>query len=236
MEVVPGLHWVERIWDTKVYLLFEADRLIVIDAATPGRAGVVWRHLRDLGYAPQDVDEIWLTHGDIDHMGSVAALKAGSGAQVVAHRADVPLVEGRAPRELGPVPLSGTWQRLFNWAVRRIFEPTTVDCPVEDGASLGDWRVVHVPGHTPGSVCYHHPERGIAIVGDAINYRRSRFAGEGRLGAPPLTFSSDMSQAYRSVQKIAALEPEVCCFGHGPPLTEGAAGRVHTLAVTLSRE
>jgi hydroxyacylglutathione hydrolase len=230
MEVVPGLHWVERIWDTKVYLLCETDRLVVIDAATPGRAGAIWRHLRDLGYAPQDVDEIWLTHGDIDHMGSVAALKASSGARVIAHQDDAPLVEGCAQRELGPVPLAGTWQRLFNWAVDRIFEPTTVDCPVEDADRLGDWRVVHVPGHTPGSVCFYHPGRRIAFVGDAINHRR------GQLGAPPLTFSSDMAQAHASIQKIAALDLAVCCFGHGPPLAHDAARRVRALAATLLGE
>jgi hydroxyacylglutathione hydrolase len=228
MEVVPGLHWVERIWDTKVYLLFEMDRLVVIDAATPGRAGAVWRHLQGLGYAPEDVDEIWLTHGDIDHMGSVAALQSASGAQVVAHRADVPLVEGRAPRELGPVPLSGTLQRLFNWAIGRFFRPVAVDCPVEDGDRLGDWRVVHVPGHTPGSVCFYHPGRRIALVGDAINHRR------GRLGAPPVTFSPDMAQARASVQKIAALDIAVCCFGHGAPLLQDATQRVRALAPSIS--
>jgi len=230
MEVVPGLHWVERIWDTKVYLLREADRLVVIDAATPGRAGAIWRHLEGLGHAPQDVDEIWLTHGDIDHMGSVAALKAASGARLVAHWADVPLVEGRAPRQLGPVPLSRLWQRLFNWGIDHVFQPAVVDVPVEDGDHLGEWRVVHVPGHTPGSVCYYHPGRRLAIVGDAINHRRSRFASEGQLGEPPLTFSNDLAQARESIQKIAALDLEVCCFGHGPPLLHDAAERVQALA------
>lgn len=230
MEVVPELHWVERIWDTKVYLLVEADRVIVVDAATPGRAGAIWRHLRSLGYGPQAVDEIWLTHGDIDHMGSVAALKSASGAQVIAHRADAPLIEGRSQRELGPVPFSAAWQRLFNWAVARIFEPTIVDRPVADGDQLGDWRVVHVPGHTPGSVCFYHPGRRIALVGDAINHRR------GRLGAPPLTFSSDMAQAHDSVQKIADLDLGVCCFGHGPPLVQETAQQVRTFAAALSSE
>jgi glyoxylase-like metal-dependent hydrolase (beta-lactamase superfamily II) len=224
MEVVPGLHWVERIWDTKVYLLCEAERLVVIDAATPGRAGAIWRHLEGLGYAPGDVDEIWLTHGDIDHMGSVAALKAASGARLVAHQADAPLVEGRAPRQLGPVPLSNLWQRLFNWGIDRIFQPAAVDAPVEDGDRLGEWRVVHVPGHTPGSVCYYHPGRRLAIVGDAINHRR------GQLGEPPLTFSNDLAQARASIEKIAALDLEVCCFGHGPPLLQDAARRVQALA------
>jgi glyoxylase-like metal-dependent hydrolase (beta-lactamase superfamily II) len=229
MEVVPGLHWVERIWDTKVYILVEGDRIVVVDAATPGRAGAVWRHLAALGYPPEAVDEIWLTHGDIDHIGSVAALTADSGASVTAHRADVSLVEGRADRELGPLPLSGTYQRLFNWTIWHLFryQPVAVHRPTEDGADLGSWQVIHAPGHTAGSVCYYHAERKIIIVGDALNHRR------GRLGAPPPMFTPDMAQALASIQKIAALDFDVCCFGHGPPLVEGAADRVRAFADSL---
>ena len=226
---MPGLHWVERIWDTKVYVLFEGDRLVVIDAAMPGRAGAVWRYLDWLGYSPEAVDEIWLTHGDIDHMGSVAALKAGSGAKVVAHRADVPLVDGQADRRLGPLPLAEAYERLFNWAIRRVlrYRPIPVDHPVEDGDDLGGWQVVHVPGHTPGSVSFYHPARKIIVVGDALNYQK------GRLGAPPPLFSYDMAQAYASIQKIAALDFEVCCFGHGPPLLKDATQRVRAFANSL---
>jgi glyoxylase-like metal-dependent hydrolase (beta-lactamase superfamily II) len=226
MEVVPGLHWVERIWDTKVYVLFEPHRVVLIDAAMPGRAGAVWRYLASSGYSPDAVEEIWITHGDIDHMGSLAALKARSGARVVAHSADVPLVEGRADRELGAVRLRGASQRLFNWAIYRVlrYQPVKVDCRVEDGDDLGGWRVVHVPGHTAGSVCFYHAEGKTAIVGDAINYKL------GRLGAPPRIVAPDMAQAYASIQKIAELDFEVCCFGHGPPLREDARQRVQALA------
>ncbi len=230
MEVVPGLHWVERIWDTKVYILFEQDRVVVIDAATPGRAGAVWRYLESSGLPPEAVDEIWLTHGDIDHVGSVAALKERSGAKVLAHRADVPLVQGQADRELGPVFLARTGKRFFNWAIRRVFryKPTSVDRQVEDGDNLGgDWQIIHVPGHTAGSICFYHAVRKIAIVGDAINHKR------GRLGAPPVVFTPDLAQAHNSVHRIAALDFEVCCFGHGPPLVEDARKRVQALAGSL---
>ena len=229
MEVVPGLHWVERIWDTKVYVLIENDRLVIVDAAMPGRAGAVWGHLGQLGYAPEDVDEIWLTHGDIDHMGSVAALKAGSAARVVAHAEDAPLVDGRASRALGQVPFSGPYRHLVDWTIRFAFryQPADVDVMVSDGDTLGGWRVVHAPGHTSGSVCFHHPEKKVILVGDALNHRR------GRLGAPPPMFTPDMSQARASIRRIAELDFEVCCFGHGSPITEGAQQRVQAFAATL---
>ena len=230
MEVVPGLHWVDSIWDTKVYLLLDEDGAIVIDAAMPGRARAVWRHLHGLGYEPDAVSDIWLTHGDIDHMGSVAALKARSGAPVATHRADVPLVDGTAARQLGPLPLSSTYQRLYDLVVRRVlgYQPIEVDRPVEEGDVLSGWQVVHTPGHTAGSVSFYHPERKIIIVGDALNHKR------GRLGAPPLIFTPDMPRAHASIQKIAGLDFEVCCFGHGPPLKTNAAQRVRAFAEALS--
>ena len=230
MEIVPGLHWVERIWDTKVYVLFEGDRVVLIDAATPGRAGAVWDYLGSLGYSPDVVDEIWLTHGDIDHIGSVAALRDDSGAKVVAHRADEPLIDGREDRQLGPLPLAGAYQHLINWGIRRLirYTPAPVDQPVEDGDNLGNWRVVHAPGHTAGSVCFHNSARGIVIVGDALNHRR------GRLGAPPPMFTPDMAQAHASIHRIATLDFEVCCFGHGAPLMEKARDRVLSFADSLT--
>ena len=191
MEVVQGIHWVEEIRGSKVYLLFEAGRLVVIDTGTPGRAGAVYRALAAHGRSPDEVDEIWLTHGDIDHIGSAAALKAASEACVMAHEDDVPVIEGRAHRRLGPVPFVPVLERLFGWLSRRAFgyQPTKVDHPVVDGDCLGDWRVVHAPGHTPGSACFYHPGRAIARVGDAINHRL------GRLRPPPAILRPDKRHA-----------------------------------------
>lgn len=229
MEVAPGLHWIDRIWDVKVYILLEQERTILIDAAMPGREKAIWRHLAALGRPPETVDEIWLTHGDIDHMGSVAALKQRSGAQVVVHQADAPLVEGRQERKLGPVPGSEFLQRLFSGCIRHLFryQPVQVDRAVADGQRLGDWEVVHVPGHTPGSVCYYHAKGRIAIVGDALNYKR------GQLGAPPQIVAPDPAQARASIRRIADLDFRVCCFGHGAPLVENARQRVRAFADSL---
>jgi hydroxyacylglutathione hydrolase len=231
MEIVPGLHWIERIRDTKVYLWIEDGRATVIDAAMPGRAGAIFRHLESLGIRPQAVTDLWLTHGHIDHMGSAGAIKQGSGARVVAHEADAPVVEGRAGAKAGPPPDARALEHVVHWALDHAarYRPAQVDCAVKDGDRLGSWQVVHVPGHTPGSVCYYNPAHGIVLVGDAINHRR------GRLGAPPRLFSSDMAQAYASIGRIAALCFEICCFGHGPVLRQDAQGRVQEFAESLAR-
>lgn len=230
MEIVPGVHWIERIWDTKVYVLCEENGVVVVDAAMPGRAPVIWRQLRVLGYQPADVRAVWLTHGDVDHAGSAAALKAGSGAELVAHRDDVPMIEGQAGRALGPVRGRRSLEAAFDWLVQHVvrYTPAIVDHQVEDGEELGAWRVVHVPGHTAGSICFYHAKRGILIVGDAIRHIR------GNLAAPPRILAPQAAAAVKSVSRIAELDFEVCCFGHGAPLVANASARVRALARSLS--
>jgi len=118
---------------------------------------------------------------------------------------------------------------MFQGSIRHLFryQPVYVDRTVADGETLGDWQVVHVPGHTAGSVCYYHSKRGIAIVGDALNYKR------GRLGAPPRIVAPDPAQARASIRRIADLDFRVCCFGHGAPLMENARQRVRAFADSL---
>jgi len=230
VEIVPGVHWIERIWDTKVYVLCENDGVVVVDAAMPGRAPAIWQQVRALGYQPADLKAVWLTHGDVDHAGSAAALKAKSGAELVAHRDDVPMVEGSTGRVLGPVHGRRWLEGAFDWLVQHVvrYTPVIVDHPVKDGDELGVWRVVHVPGHTAGSICFYDAARGILIVGDAIRHRR------GKLSAPPRILAPLTGAAVESVSRIAELDFEVCCFGHGPPLVANAHARVRALADSLS--
>ncbi len=94
-----------------------------------------------------------------------------------------------------------------------------VGMPGEDGDALpGGWVSVHTPGHTPGHTSYFHPKRRILVAGDAFAH-----AGGGRFKYPMAIYTEDMAEAGRSIRKLAALEPEVIAFGHGPALHGAAA-------------
>ncbi|XNR93684.1 MBL fold metallo-hydrolase [Streptomyces sp. R-74717] len=75
-------------------------------------------------------------------------------------------------------------------------------------------RVVHAPGHTPGSIGIHLPHHEVLFTGGCV-------AGVGQvmLGV----FTIDRAQAVASFRRLAALEPATACFGHGDPLTVDAA-------------
>lgn len=85
-----------------------------------------------------------------------------------------------------------------------------------DILELGSGAVVNsVPGHTPGSIALHLPESGLLLTGDTIGEH------EGAVVLGP--FNTDRSQAWRSLQRLAALNIDVACFGHGQPVI-GCAG------------
>jgi glyoxylase-like metal-dependent hydrolase (beta-lactamase superfamily II) len=119
---------------------------------------------------------------------------------------------------------------MLAWLFER-FSPTPpcqVNTPLQDGAivdALGGLQVIHVPGHTPGSIALYQAEQRILFCGDAIFHHGSS-SGGGRIALPPRMFSVDPDQAEASTRKLAALPVEVACFGHGEPILEGAGERL----------
>ena len=92
---------------------------------------------------------------------------------------------------------------------------------------LGGLRVVHTPGHTPGSVCFYGARDRVVFVGDTL---QRRF---GRVSFASSLYSDDIGLARRAVQRLASLDVETVVFSHYPPLTEGASETLASLARRL---
>ena len=74
-------------------------------------------------------------------------------------------------------------------------------------------RVVHLPGHTEGSIALHLPYKGTIIVGDALQYKFAR-----RLGPPAPGVTQRPEQAMRSVEKLLDMDFDTICFSHFPSM------------------
>ena len=151
--------------------------------------------IRALGRSPSEITRFVVTHAHPDHLGGAA------GADVLLHPAD----RDRAVRLN-----AGTIARRL--ALRRV----TGTVPIADGEVLpvlGGLRVVHTPGHTPGSVCLYAAREGILFSGDAL-WRAAR----GVLHRPNRHWSEDLGAARVSVARLAALDVGTILFGHLPPL------------------
>lgn len=234
-EIVPGLWDVDEIGPAvHVYLWRWAQGVTIIDTGMPGCADKILAGVASLGLQPSDVKRIIITHGDVDHMGSLKALKRATGAPVICHTVEKELLENPRRRKPAATPVGLLMRPLYAAAMylpQFHTDPVTPDRTHVDGDRLPEgFTIVHTPGHTPGHISLLHPERRILIAGDALHNRG------GKLGAPPSVFTPDMENAQRSIWKLAKKyggDFDVAVFGHGLPLQEKAGEAVNAFAVQL---
>jgi glyoxylase-like metal-dependent hydrolase (beta-lactamase superfamily II) len=129
--------------------------------------------------------------------------------QVTARAPDAALYAGAA--ELEGFPL---------WSVEWPFRPVT------DGQEVFGLHVVDTPGHTPGHIAVFDEDSRVLVVGDALMNTI-----DGVIGPVP-EYTDNMRTAEKSVRKLAAMNPEVILFGHGPPVLQDAAEQLRRLAMS----
>lgn len=181
------------------YVLTHGGETMVID---PGEAAPELK----AAIAGQNVTMIFNTHCHCDHSGGNAELMKLTGAPLVAHEADLPLLRSISQQGMlfgVPVPASPDPNRFIN-------EGDTVEL---GGAQL---KVYHTPGHAPGHVVLVGD--GFVIAGDTL------FAGSiGRTDLP----GGNYNQLIRSIKEKLLVLPDdtVVYSGHGPATTIGEERR-----------
>ncbi|MFE7465942.1 MBL fold metallo-hydrolase [Streptomyces sp. NPDC057499] len=215
VEVLPRLHMF-RFPVGQAYLWRDGSDLTLIDAGGIDAAPAIEDAIRTLGRDPGRISRIVLTHGHEDHYGAAQELADRHGAEILAHGWDAAVIRGE---ETIAAPVILDWERPLWERTRTVpaAPPTRVDRELADGDVLGfggGARVVHAPGHTPGSIGIHLPDHGVLFTGDCV-----AGVGEVILGV----FNIDPALAMASFRRLAALEPDTVCFGHGEPVAGGAA-------------
>jgi glyoxylase-like metal-dependent hydrolase (beta-lactamase superfamily II) len=219
-----GGKWGGGFLGANVFFLLDS-KLTIVDTGFKGRAMPILKEARLHGYRASDITNIIITHHHADHMGSLAELKKLSGARVIAHSADAPYIDETQPQ---PGPSRPAWlgKALSPFPGLWSCAPAKVDMPVNDNDELpvlGGIKVLHTPGHTPGSISLYLKHEKALIVGDLL---ANRFG----LSLPSRMFTVDLAQEIASINKILSLDFDVVCFGHGPPLTKDANESISRLA------
>lgn len=187
--------------DTNAYLLSAPERgeALLIDAP-----GEVWAEVKPLlAERGCKLVELWITHGHWDHMQGAAEIVRATGAKVLAHADDRPLIETPEIMErfMGE-RLNLESVRVDHWVV-----------PGEMREVLGlSAEIRHVPGHCPGNVLFYFSALAAVFVGDAL------FRGSiGRTDFP----GGDHALLLRSIrEQIYTLPPATKVLpGHGPATT-----------------
>jgi len=192
-------------FDNNLYLLSAPGSRDAIVVDPCGDDGTILETIRGRGLT---VRRILLTHAHIDHILAVKAYQEATGAPVWLHTGDRWWLE-RAPVQASLYELP--WNGAFE-----------VDHWIADGEEAGlpglEAKVLHTPGHSPGSVTFATPE-GL-IVGDVL------FAGSvGRTDFP----LCDPEALVRSVRERLFAYPDATPVypGHGPSTTIGAERRTN---------
>lgn len=226
-QVLPGLYQV-RTRGSRAYLVVD-DEITLIDTGSPGSGSRILQAVEELGRSPSEIKHILITHYHIDHVGGLSEIQG-----YVPGKTGVHLAEASQVQSAEPLPNPFTHPLLA-----RICEPyllrndpgaARVDVFLRDGdelPALGGMRIVHAPGHTAGSISLYFPNRGVLLVGDAMQYKF------GRLMLPSRLFTQDMEEAGESIRKLAGLDFETLCFSHFRPILSGADQRVREFADSL---
>ena len=210
--IMPDLWTFDGLRAGRVFLLADNDELTLIDTSIPNSGPKIIAQIEAAGFPVWAVRRILITHAHFDHIGSLALLKERTNAEVYAPAAEIGVIEGREPMRTILPTLTG-WRKYLQFGdTGPIKHGTAVDHALEDGERLeavwGGLEVVATPGHTPGHVSFWHPERRLLITGDAMG----NLPLQG-VRPPPKAFSYDMGQAKASMKRLAALQPDVVCFG-----------------------
>ncbi len=217
IEIAPGLYQLPAL-GAKVTALFVDDGVVLVDAGWRGSTGLVATGLKALGSSLDRVRLIVVTHYHPDHAGALGSLVDRTAAKVAAHIEEVGVISGSEPF---PSPFSNRLLAAFTRPLLPFFcdHPVTVAFPLKDADALPlapTVKVIHTPGHTQGSICLYETSTKVLIVGDALQYRFRRLS-------PPASWVSwDLGLARQSLKKLLALDFEVICFSHFPPLRHGA--------------
>lgn len=210
MEIIPNVHLITGP-AVNCYLIVETGGLTLIDTGISSYEKKIIATITELGHSVRDLKRILLTHSDGDHVGSAAALKAASGAEVYASPIEAEAIEaGVASRE-----------PRFNWFGRMLagmlsnffkYDPVKVDHLLKPGMDLPVLEklwVVPTPGHTPGHVSFYSAAAKILFAGDSVRAKNDELI----LGTGPVLWNE--AEAIASIRLQAAMRPRIVCAGHG---------------------
>ena len=219
MEIIKGIHQFRGVSNSYIE---SNNELFLVDTGMPGKSGEIIDYIKnDLKRDPQDIKTIVLTHHHFDHTGSLDKLKEITGAKIAIHSSDAEYISGEKSQHgsFFMIPVV-----LFMKIIYRS-KPVKADILLEDEDHIGDYRVIHTPGHTPGSICLYNPINKVIFVGDNLMLSNNKIEGPRILHEP--------ENYKKSIEKLKNLDVEVIFTGHGQPITYDINNKLNTFLEEL---
>jgi hydroxyacylglutathione hydrolase len=200
------------------YLLKSGDDFILIDTGDASDQDNLFQALQQAAVTPQNLKLVILTHGDFDHSGNAAFLQQKFAARIAMHAGDLGMVEhgnqgwGRKVKPdrvsfFGRVIIFISSQ-LVKTAPFKSFIPDLLVMDGQDLSAFGfDATVIHLPGHSKGSIGILTAD-GSLFCGDLLM----------NMFKPDQHFLiDDLADFSTSIDKLKKLTIRMVYPGHGSP-------------------
>ncbi len=228
-KVMEGIWWIQGqdrfLPDAHMYVIGQpgGQDFTLVDAGLMEQGSYKLDQIQKCGVSLNDVSRIIMTHTHLDHIGCLPELiKALPDAEVWVHRYEAEYLEtGDGQIVFG--------NRMFESMVRAQHQipedyfRLTVHRKLEegDGLELGGipFSVVHIPGHSGGSIGLLNDEHKLFVAGDTIY-------ADGAIGRYDL-HSADAGQLKASLERIAQLGVDILLPGHNRIVRGGAQPMIH---------
>lgn len=223
-QVADGVHFVQG-GAVNWTLLTDGDALTLVDAGYPGDADAVVSSIEQIGRSIDQLAAVLVTHAHVDHIGSLPRLLEGRDIPVLTSQTEARHARREYLEQATPLQVaSAAWRpRVLAWSLHVIAAGGMTKAGVpQAGAFAGGGPLdvpgrpipVVTPGHTSGHTCYHLPEAGVLITGDALVTGHPTVA---RTGPQLLAgmFHHDVGENRRSLERLRSLGGDVLLPGHG---------------------
>ncbi len=207
---IPGQD--EFMPDAHTYVLGRpsSKNLSIIDAGMVGKGNYKIQSIEQAGIELSSIKRVIMTHTHLDHIGCLSEIqKMIPWAELWVHQSEADLLEQGEEKAVYGMDMFRTLCQMqfhlrpgaFKFQVHRKLQGGET---VELGET--DWEVIHIPGHSMGSIGLYHRPLKILIPGDVVyaDYAIGRFDLYGANG----------SELKKSLMRLAELEVDVLLPGH----------------------
>jgi glyoxylase-like metal-dependent hydrolase (beta-lactamase superfamily II) len=200
------------------YLASGPHGFILIDTGFSGKRALLLRELEAKGCTSGMLRLILITHGDADHAGNAAFLRARYGAKIAMHAGDTGMVEkgdmgwNRKPKPDQMSLIMRIIATMMNKRVKGSFEKFAPDMTVADNFDLSPFgleaTVLHLPGHSKGSI-------GVLTKDGDL------YCGDLFYNMPGFKFIDTLADHDDSIKKLKVRNVRTIYPGHGKALPQG---------------
>lgn len=214
----------EFIPDSHVYVVGRpaTHDLTLVDAGLAGKGNYKLNSIKKLGIDTRDITRIIMTHTHFDHIGCLKEIASEiPHAELWLHRVEAEELESGDDRTVYGMEMFRAMCTSQYGIPRNAFR-FTVNRKLEGGEvlSLGgmEWQVLHIPGHSAGSIGLYNPAEKALIAGDVVyaDYAIGRFDLHG----------ADGRMHRDSLFRLAELDVKLLLPGHNRIMTDVQPGYI----------